>query len=196
MFDWLKELVQLLWKHLVPFFVLDQYEGGVRLRLGKHIRPGVRVWRWHLFKLAGKPLGPGLYLKWPIIDEAVYTQVVPSTIDLSEQTVTTANGVQIVIESSLKFEVKDVVKLLLEVSNATEAVADMAKGIIRRCATQSNWPDMNGEDFDKLVNRKVKAEAKRWGLEVHEVVISTMAPMRSIRLLQTTSNKLTELKET
>lgn len=177
MLDWLKELLQTLWQDLRPWYVVDQYERGVRLRLGR---------------FTGRVLEPGLHFKIPFADNVLTAFWVPTTLDLSEQTVTTGNNVQLVIEATIKYEVEDAAKVLLEVGSASDALADMAKGIIRRCAVQSNWPDTNGEEYEKLVNRKIKLEAKRWGLRVHEVSIVSMAPMRSIRLLQTNSYKTTE----
>lgn len=177
MLDWLKQLIQEFWEQIRPWIVIDAYERGVCLRLGKY---------------TGRVLEPGFHWKYPFADNILTVLWVPTTLDLSEQTVTTGNDMQLVIEATVKFEVDDAVKFLLEVNSAADALADMAKGIIRRCAVQSTWPETNGEDFEKEVNRKVKAEAKKWGLKVYEVSIVSMAPMRSIRLLQTNSYKQTE----
>lgn len=177
MLDWLKELIQGLWEHLKFVYVVDEYERSVVLRLGRRLG-GVRT--------------PGWYFKIPFLDSILSTQVVPTTIDLSEQTLTTADNVQLVVESTIKYEVEDAIKLLLEVRSAADALSDMAKGIIRREAVQSKWPETNGEDFEKVINRKIKIEAKKWGIKVHEVIITSMAPMLSIRLLQTNSWKETD----
>lgn len=177
MFDWIKELIQSLWSHLKFWYVVNEYERAVVLRLGTR-RGGVKV--------------GGFYYKLPFADEVLSTQVVPTTFDLSEQTITTKNNVQLVLESTIKYEVEDAIKLLLEVRSASDALADMAKGIIRREAVQSEWPDTNGEEFERVINRKIRAEAKRWGIKVHEVSITSMAPMVSIRLLQTSSWKDTD----
>lgn len=177
MFDWLKELIQAGWEYLKFWYVVPEYDRAVVLRLGRQ-HGDVRV--------------PGPYLKIPFIDEVISTQVVPTTIDLSEQTITTGNNVQLVVESTIKYEVEDAVKLLLKVRSAADALADMAKGIIRREAVQSNWPETNGEEFERVINRKIKVEAKKWGLRVHEVSITSMAEMVSIRLLQTNSWKETD----
>lgn len=177
MLDWLKELIQGLWEHLKFWYVVNEYERAVVLRLG--LRHGdVRM--------------PGPYFKIPFMDEILSTQVVPTTLDLSEQTITTGDNVQLVVESTIKYEVEDAIKLLLEVRSAADALADMAKGIIRKEAVQSQWPATNGEDFERAINRKIKAEAKKWGIRVHEVSITSMAEMISVRLLQTNSWKETD----
>lgn len=189
MLDWLKEILEKVWDYAKCWQVIDPFEGGVRLRAGKHIRSG-------LFKrfgyMSGAALGPGFHWKIPFIDSILVSSVVPTTIDLSEQTVTTRDERQLVIEATVKYEVDDVVKLLLEVKSAADALADMAKGIIRREAVQSVWPDVNGEDFEKTINRKIKLEAKMWGIKVHTVSIVSMAEMLSVRLLQTNSWKETD----
>ncbi|HEY0751365.1 MAG TPA: SPFH domain-containing protein [Chitinophagaceae bacterium] len=177
MFEWLKELAQKLWEYLRFWYTIYEYERGVLLRLGRR-HGGVRT--------------PGFYFKLPFFDDVLSTQVVPTTLDLSEQTITTKDGTQLVVESTVKYEVEDAVKLLLEVRSAADALADMAKGIIRREAVQSEWPDTNSDEFERVINRKIKLEAKKWGLKVHEVSITSMAPMLSIRLLQTSSWKDTD----
>jgi len=177
MLDWLKELIQGLWEHLKFWYIVNEYERAVVLRLGKK-HGDVRL--------------PGPYFKLPFIDDVISTQVVPTTLDLSEQTITTGDNVQLVVESTVKYEVEDAIKLLLEVRSAADALADMAKGIIRREAVQSTWPATNGEEFERIINRKIKLEAKKWGIKVHEVSITSMAPMLSIRLLQTSSWKDTD----
>lgn len=177
MFDWLKDILKEFWTELKPWVVIDHYDRGVRLRLGKY---------------SGKVLDPGPHWKLPFIDEILTVMVKPTTVDLTEQTVTTANNVQLVIEGAVKYEVKDAAKLLLEVNSAVDALADMTKGIIRNTIILDDWPAVNTEDFNELLTAQVQSEAEQWGLNVLQVTIISMAPMRSIRLLQTYAYKQNE----
>jgi regulator of protease activity HflC (stomatin/prohibitin superfamily) len=174
MLDRLIDLLQVAWTHLVPCFTVEPYEAAVRVRLGR---------------LHGGVLTNGFHWKIPLADKVTAINIAVTTLDLSEQTVTTANGVQLVIESAVKYEVTDPVKAILEVFEVAGSIADMSKGIIRSCAVASDWPLTNGEDFEKEVNRRIKLECKKWGIKVHTVSIISLGAMKSIRLIQTTSTK-------
>jgi regulator of protease activity HflC (stomatin/prohibitin superfamily) len=179
MFDWIKDLLKQLWEELIPFVVVNHYDRGVRLRFGKRI---------------GTVIEPGLCWKFPFSDKILTVMVKPTTMDLSEQTITTANNVQVVIEAAIKYEIKDPVKLLLEVNSAVDALADMSKGIIRTVLVAEEWPACNGNKVSQTITKLVNEEAKKWGCAVSVVTISTMAPMRSIRLLQSYAYKSNENK--
>lgn len=182
MFDWLKDLINWLKDELIPFVIITEYERGVLLRLGKAERvEGVYVVR-----------GPGLHWRWPLIDTIITTTVVPTTVDLAEQTVTTRNSVQLVIECSVKYDIIDAAVLLLEVHGAVDALADMSKGIIRRQISALEWPAVNDVSFEKDVLKLINKEAKRWGIRAVAFNVASLAPMRSIRLLQSYAYKNNE----
>lgn len=177
MFDWIKDLVVWLRDELKFWVIINHYDRGVRLRLGKH-RGGV--------------LTPGIHWRLPVIDEVATVMIKPTTLDLTEQTVTTRNSVQVVIECSVKYEIVDAVIVLLEVHSAVDALADMSKGIIRKIITSHDWPQLNDSALEVEVLKELKKESRKWGIRVVAFNIATLAPMRSIRLLQTSSYKLNE----
>ena len=185
MFDWLKELVAWLKEELIPVTVIDEYSRGVRLRWGKADRDE-----------EGKYviLEPGLHWRWPFRDNILTVSVVATTVDLTEQTVTTWNSVQLVIECSVKYKVINAGKLLLEAQNPVDALADMSKGIIRRAIATKEWPSINNLYFEDEIKKLIDKEAKQWGLKCVAFNIATLAPMRSIRLLQTYAYKSNEQK--
>jgi regulator of protease activity HflC (stomatin/prohibitin superfamily) len=124
-----------------------------------------------------------LHWKWPFFDEILVHLVKPTTLDLDEQTITTKDGVSIVVKGVIKYEVSDVVKLLLEVDTPVDALKDMSKGIIRNTLTVREWKDCNDPDLSGVIQDKIKGEAKSWGIKVLKVTLTDLAKMTSIRLL-------------
>lgn len=159
---------------LFPLEIIKHYDQGVRLRFGRAV-----------LDKTGKPkvLKPGPHWKWPFVDNISSHMVKVTTMDLSEQTVTTKDGQSVVAKGVLKYEVYDVAMLLLEVDSAADAVKDMSMGILRDTLTEKNWSECNDQDLQKQLTTKIKREAKKWGIEVHTFTLTDLAIMRSIRLL-------------
>jgi membrane protease subunit HflC len=151
----------------MPMVVIPHYDRGVRLRLGKP--RGV--------------LEPGLHYKIPFADTILTHMVKATTLNLSEQTITTRDGQSIVIRSVIKYEVSDVETLLLEVSNAVDALSDIVQGIIRDKIIEKDWSELNTSALTGEISRASKAEARKWGITILQITITDLALMRSIRLL-------------
>lgn len=167
MFDKIFEVLAGIWDKLVPFEVINHYDRGVRLRFGKP--RGV--------------LEPGFHWKIPLIDQIDSHMVKTTTLNLPEQSLTTKDNQQIVIKVALKYEVKDVQQLLLEVSGPVDALSDMACGIVRNKIIIREWKDCQEDQLLTDISRAIKVEAPKWGLSVVSVTITDLALMRSIRLL-------------
>lgn len=159
---------------LIPFEIINHYDRGVKLRFGKAV-----------CNRQGKPkvLTPGLHFKWPFIDNINSHMVKVTTMDLSEQTVTTKDGQSVVARGVLKYEVNDVATLLLEVDSPAAAVKDMSMGILRDTLVEKNWSECNDPELGKQVATKIRREAKKWGIEIQTFTLTDLAIMRSIRLL-------------
>ncbi len=165
-------------EYLNPFVVVNQYDGAVRIRAGRS--------KGEL--KAGKGfLGTGLFFKWPFIDAILNTQIVPTTMNLAEQSITTLDWKVIATRAVIKYEVEDVEKLLTQVNDATDAVSDVSKGIIREAISRRNFIDINGPELTKDVNVKIKREALKWGIKVIDVTFTDLAETPAFRLFNSTS---------
>lgn len=175
MLDWITNILSQIWTSLLPFEVVNHYDRGVKLRLGKPIlnKDGsVRV------------LEPGFYFKIPLGVEDILTHMVKmTTMDLEEQSLTTADEKQVVVRGVLKYEVSDVAILLLEVDSPAAAVADLSMGIIKDSFAEKTWKECIDPDFPRQVATKIRREAKRWGINVISLTLTDLAVMRSIRLI-------------
>lgn len=166
MLDFLRELVTMLWEHIKFWVVIDHFNAGVRLRLGKP--KGV--------------LYSGLHWKIPFMDEILIHMIKTRTLDLSRQSITTKDGEAVTIEATIKFDVSDVETLLLEVNSAEDALGDMTKGIIRKVLMGMEWQECNDGEADKRITSRAKTEGVKWGINVSSVTITSMVKGRVLRI--------------
>jgi regulator of protease activity HflC (stomatin/prohibitin superfamily) len=166
MFDRLISLITDLWEQIVPWYIIHQYDGGVRLRFGK----------FH------KVLEPGLTYKIPFIDEIISHHVVWTTMDLPPQSLTTTDERNIVVTAVVKYRVADIKTFLLEVYDATDAISDMSQAVVKRAIMTKSWEECKSEKLDNELAIKARVEAKKWGIEIVTITLTNVSCIKSIRL--------------
>jgi regulator of protease activity HflC (stomatin/prohibitin superfamily) len=151
--------------------VLDPYEKGVLLRLGKFV----------------KVLEPGFHWVIPFhIDTAPTIHVVPSTHSLGDMSMITKDGKSMGFQAIVTFQVSDVEKALLKVADVDHAVRDACGGEIGRVLRESTWAEII-EEGDTILDRLTSACRKRgwkWGVEIMSIQLAELALVRNIRLMQ------------
>lgn len=168
----LKDLLEFLinWIEGWFFVIIPQYERGVRMRNGK-------------FK---EVLEPGFHWKIPIIDTVLTHMIVTTTLNISEQSVTTKDWKSVVVASVVKYDVSDIETFLLTVGDQIDALSDMTKGIIRKQIMKREWKDCNSSTLLTDIKNEVKEKAQEWGINVIEVTLTDLGEMRSFRLFNST----------
>lgn len=175
MFDKLIDLLVSWWNYLMPAVIIPSYEKAVLLRNGK-------------FK---KVLDPGFHVKLPVFDEVIQQHVVVTTLSLSPQSLYTKDKQNIVVKGVIKYRISDVQTFLLEVYDAQDALADMTQSIIKNIIISLSLDQCIDPEIDNILTKKVRVEAKKWGVEVQQVTLTDIAPIRSFRLINDTfTNKL------
>lgn len=167
LFDFLRDFIG-LFKCAV---VVDQYEIGLVLRLGK------------LHKIMEKP---GFYWLAPFyIDRAMTDTCVLTARDLPMQSVTLADGTTVAVGPVVSFKTNDAQKFFLEVDNAEAVLRDSARGTIREVLSAMTWDqvaDPNGAALDELT-KAVRKQAWRFGIEVTQVKLADLSKARTLRLI-------------
>ncbi len=175
MFDKLIDLLTSWWSYLMPAVIIPDYEQAVLLRNGK-------------FK---KVLHPGFHVKLPIFDEVVNQHVVITTLSLPAQSLYTKDRQNIVVKGVVKYKISDVKVFLLEVYDAQDALADMTQSIIKNIVIASTLDQCVDPEIDNTLTKKARVEAKKWGVDIQQVTLTDLAPIRSFRLINdTVVNKL------
>jgi len=167
MFDGIFSFISIFWDYFRFWWVIEQYNKGVKLRWGKF----------------NKVLEPGLHWKRPFADFVVETTVVPTTMRLPSQSLTTLDGKSIVLQAVIKYEISDVRVFLMEVNDAVDAIGDMTQAIIKTILTERTWEQCRSTEIDTMITKKARVEAKKWGIDIIQVTISDLGIIRSIRLI-------------
>lgn len=165
MFERLADFLVVSWEYITPFYIINIYESGVVLRLGKYHRT----------------VGAGLRWKWPLIESVLSTNIAVTTMELRAQTLTTKDNKSIVISSVVKYKITDVKPYLLEIWDSVDVISDTTMGAIKKVVTTTDYADLTGAE--KKVLRRVKGQVSEFGVEVLNVVFADQGAIRSIRLI-------------
>lgn len=167
MFDKLIEIITHWWLQLTPVIIIRDYEEAVLLRFGK-------------FKTVYKP---GIHFKIPLFDEVIDQHVVITTLSLDAQSLYTLDKQNIVVKAVIKYKISDVKTFLLEVYDAQDALSDMAQSIIKNVIMSMTMDECTDSELDNTLTKKVRVEARKWGVEVQQVTLTDLAPIRSFRFI-------------
>jgi regulator of protease activity HflC (stomatin/prohibitin superfamily) len=167
MFDRLIDVITEWWAYLMPAIIIPNYEEAVLLRNGKFV----------------KVLGPGFHVKLPIFDEVISHHVVVTTLSLPAQSLYTQDKQNIVVKGVVKYKISDVKIFLLEVFDAQDALADMTQSIIKNIIITTPLETCLDLELDNLLTKKVRVEARKWGVDIQQVTLTDIAPIRSYRII-------------
>lgn len=167
MFDKLLDFLISMWDKLTFFTIVKQYQNGAWLRLGK----------------LRKVVGPGLHFKIPIFDEIDSYHVLTTAMPLEAQSLITKDDIEVVVKGVIKYKTSDLSKFFTHVYDAVDAISDVSMGIIRNVISKKTWEECKEENIENEITKKVRIEAKKWGLEVETVTLSDLSRMRSFRFL-------------
>lgn len=165
MFDKLIDILVAAWREIVPFVIVEQWNAGVQLRMGK-------------FK---RSLGPGIWFKMPLVDSIMEAAVITQSVNLPAQTLTTADEKGIILKALIRYRVVDVQKFMLGVMHANDVLVDTTMGIIRDIVEDTEWGELAG--VDEQITEEVREFVGQWGIEVDKVTISDLAIVKTYRIL-------------
>ncbi len=164
--NWVASAWETLWEVLGWFqFVtfIDEWEEGVVLQAGKFRRVLKPGWRLHC------PFG---------VDEIHVMNVKPDAMKLDEQVLTTYDDVEIVIKAVLKWSIFDIKKCMLDVENAEDTLGDIAVGFVQELVEETEWDRIRTKKFRKKLKKRIRGQARKWGIEVSTVKLKDLAKTR------------------
>ncbi|HET9722083.1 MAG TPA: slipin family protein [Candidatus Saccharimonadales bacterium] len=136
--------------------VINQYERGVILRLGK-VRPAVKE--------------PGLRLIIPIVDQMKKISIRIVTLPVDSQQVITKDNVSIDVAAVAYYQVKDAIKSVVEIENVISATYQIAQTTVRNVVGQSALDDVlsNTADINDKIKDILDTATAGWGIYVSTV---------------------------
>lgn len=171
MFDKLIDVVLTFIHDILPWKIVDQWEGGVHLRAGKFYRV----------------VESGLNWKIPFFDKIWVTPVITQSIHLKPQTLTTLDDRSVVLSTIVRYHVVDVKSFLLTVMHANDVLVDTTQGIIRDIVETTNWEDL--EDLTEYVTPEVNTQVAVWGITVEAVKFPDLGEIKTFRLMTDSVSK-------
>ncbi len=168
MIEKLISIITNIWEFFIPFIVINEFEGGVVLKLGHYNRT----------------LGTGLHWFIPFgIEVVISTETAITTMGLRAQTLTTLDQQTIVISSIIKYEIKNVKPYLLEIRDEEDVLSDVTLGTIKRIVNNTNYQSILTNNIEKLVLQSVRNDVNKYGFKVHNIIFADMGKIKTLRLI-------------
>jgi regulator of protease activity HflC (stomatin/prohibitin superfamily) len=167
MIDRLLDFLLSVFERIVPVIIVKEYDQAALFRFGKFLRI----------------LGPGMHFKIPVFDDPDVHTVVPTTLQLPAQSVTTKDGRQVVVKAVVKYSIADLEVFAVKAFDAKDALSDRTCGIVFRTIRSKTWDETHDTDMNPEITKEARREAKRWGIAVEEVTIVSYQQMRSLRII-------------
>lgn len=148
--------------------IIDCYERGVKLRLG----------RLHA------TLEPGFHWQFPFyIDRVITENVVVKLHQLPTQSVATKDAQQIAMGAVIAFSIRHIDKAILEVESVNHAVNDAAQTVILDLILSSTWDEVRSPEFGDLMTAQCRKRAWKYGIEIESVRFCELALVRTYRMI-------------
>lgn len=136
--------------------IVNQYERGVVLRLGK-VRPNIKE--------------PGLRVIIPIIDRMRKVSLRIVTLPVDSQQIITKDNVSIDVAAVAYYKVQDPIKSIVEIENVISATYQIAQTTVRNVVGQSALDEVLSQTA--TINDKIKTilddVTEKWGVYVNTV---------------------------
>ena len=166
MFDKLIDILREVWSELIPIQIINQYNGGVQLRMGKMVRVLEGGWYW----------------KVPFTDTILIEHIIPRTERLTGLATTTADGKAIGFDAVVTWKVSDIQKALMDVVDLKDAIADSCAGIIGTELSNASWADIIRGNTTESLTAACRKRGWRWGVEIQQVQLTGVAPVKNLRV--------------
>jgi regulator of protease activity HflC (stomatin/prohibitin superfamily) len=167
MFDKIASFLQQFAELFRCWVVIDEYERGVLLRLGR-------------FK---RELSPGIHWCVPFaVDRVLHDNVVTRTHTMHPQSLTTKDQITVSVTAVVTASIKHIRKALLEVENMDHALLDSCSAAITTHVATHEWTQLNGAETNETLTKVCRAQAWRYGIEIERVQLADFARCRVIRL--------------
>lgn len=162
------------WDRLAAAEIVDVYSGAGMLRWGKYHRT----------------LEPGFHWKWPIAERAIEVLTCETTQRVPPQSLTTKDGVSIIVTCIVRYQISDVEKYVSLIWDQQDVLLDVTAGAVRKATCEMNWADLLATPPEDAVLKLVRAAVNKYGFKIHAVTFTDLVKAHSIRLVQPLSKDL------
>ena len=172
MLNWLSKVVEKCWKYICFWVIINPFENGVLVRLGKYKRI----------------LLPGFYLKFPFIDYVYSTIITPDTMHTSPVTLTTTDGKTVSIGAVVEFEIVNVYKYILCTNEPRSNMHDIILGTISEAIEDRKWEEIKKKNIRYIVQKKISQKCWVMGIEIIDFYFTNKCVVRSFKIFTEKNN--------
>lgn len=142
---------------LISIKQVNQYEKGVKFRLGRYL--GL--------------MSPGWRLVFPIIERWVRVDLRIRTVDVPTQECITKDNISIKVNAVLYYKVTDASKAILEVEHFVFAISQLAQTTMRNIIGEFELDEtlQNREKISNKIKDIVDKETDAWGIKVERIEV-------------------------
>ena len=133
---------------LTWFTVVNAWESRIRVRLGKHI----------------KPIGPGLHIRLPYVDQMYVVSDRVSTLQIPVQNLSSVDGQFFCVRCLVQYRIVDVHKMFLSVNGLESMVSAEVTEVISNCVTLKHSEGITAEGLGQKVNEHLTQ--LDWGVSI------------------------------
>ncbi|MEN3014457.1 MAG: slipin family protein [bacterium] len=148
--------------------ILNQYERGIILRLGKY---------------TGSVKEPGLILLIPFIDKLITIDIRETPMNLPSQEVITADNITIKVSAVVYFQVTQPDKAILFNQDYITSIFQIAQTTLRNVIGQSELDEIlqKRENINQKIREIVDENTQRWGVKITIVEIKDIELPESLQ---------------
>ena len=140
--------------------IVNQYERGIVLRLGKYHRT----------------INPGLRLIVPYIDKLTKVDVRTTPMDIPKQEVITKDNVTVNVDAVVYFKVLNAEKAVLETTNYTYATSTFAQTALRDVTGNFDLDEIlsKRDEISEKIREIVDVQTDKWGIDIENVKLQNI----------------------
>lgn len=165
MLDKLIDILLRIGEQIFPFVVIDSYEAGVHIRLGKKV----------------KELSVGLHflpLKTIYIDKVLTVHIKIDTFSVQNVNITTTDNKTVSVGGIVEYRVFDATKNLIECNDAMTNAQDITRGVIADYLSDCTWEEINKKTTRTAIKNRLNKELCNIGIEVSQVLFGDIVLSR------------------
>lgn len=161
MLEWLGDAVQAVLRFVPRISIVRSTHRGVAFVRGRDV---------HVIQ-------PGLYVWWPLITECLMVPVVRQSLDLPVQTLTTKDGLSIIVSGVVIYTIRDIKVALTEQWDVDETIRVMSQAAVRDvvCSVTFEYLNQNRYQFEGRLKTALSKELSAYGVEVVDSKLTDFA---------------------
>lgn len=160
------DLIKTVWWAVSPYYIIKQWEVGVRLRRGRYL----------------ESVHPGWYWKIPVIDHFEVASSAVQAHRTPPQSFSTSDGKKAHLRALVLWKVKDPKLFLCQAQGANAVINAVVAGAITDIALHQSWMQLTTPKTRRKIE-KLGEEACQYGVTILRVKLTTLVQGPTWRIM-------------